>query len=330
MATREEVIATLKAKGYNGPIPDENVQTQPVNPIQNALKNVLGGAYAGFTGTALPSNDLKRDPVSDYAQKLNLLHAAGPTPTSEAYIGQGKANRRARLVAQGYVEVPEGQELPEGSTTIDLGEGEKYVYSPEIVEKQGEASKLKKAIPEEARQATSDIGTVIANLGSLHSRASEKTPEGEYKFKTGPMSFRYTPEDIPLGIGQRYASAVSTPEETQFTADLTATQAAYAKAESGVQRGFKEIQFLTSAMPRGTLAPEKLIAVAESAIGRQLINMDNVVKSLENAGYDASEFRSQLDTYKNQYTSLVERATKETSSTTQQNSTGKYKIVSVE
>lgn len=166
-----------------------------------------------------------------------------------------------------------------------------------------EAQKLEKRgqmIPTAQTDVLGDIQSTIDQVSSLKDRAATGN------FKTGPMSVRFTPNDIPFG--RRYAAQVSSPEESQFASDLTAVGATYAKAESGAARGFKEIEYLATAMPTGILPPDQFIAVAESAIGRQIVNMENAVNSLRQSGYDVTEYDNRLNEYKQKYSDLINSA----------------------
>jgi len=133
MATRDEVIATLKAKGYNGPIPEEQT---PVNPIQNALKNVLGGAYAGFTGTSLPTPDsgldqeYKRTQINSLKAGMTVDPATGlPTKTTdiarderEGRLREFEARRQAASLRGELTQNPyikRFQEMNSAATGID-------------------------------------------------------------------------------------------------------------------------------------------------------------------------------------------------------------------
>lgn len=73
-------------------------------------------------------------------------------------------------------------------------------------------------------------------------------------------------------------------EDIEFKSTLTQVKASHAKAESGVQRGFKEIEFLKMAMPDPTYNPAGFMASTQEAKRRTELNLRNVLIGADRQG----------------------------------------------
>lgn len=136
----------------------------------------------------------------------------------------------------------------------------------------------RKPLPQSQMKAIEDAYAVINNLNTIKDKAD--------RFKTGPTSFRFS----QAPFAQAYMGAVGTPEEASYKADITNAQATYASAMTGAQRGFKEIQWLESALPSANLPPDKMKSVTDTALARMRKNLQNLLSVAKKSGYDVSQF----------------------------------------
>lgn len=206
---------------------------------------------------------------------------------------ESSANRDAGMVKAGFL--PENQVSDDnGQTQVDVG-GKNYTLSNDLAQQKAEQEKLKKTIPDSDKDTLSSLGNSIGIMGAIKDKAG---PMG-----VSPMSLRYGTSPI----ANEYGKYTLNPEQSQFKADLTEAVNQYLKAQTGVQRGFKEISFLSSALPEGRQKPENFTANAEAVIGRSIMQMEHIVDALKKSGYDTTQFEGDVQKYKEQYSQYVTR-----------------------
>lgn len=183
---------------------------------------------------------------------------------SVSAVGAPEANWM--LKSQGIQMLKSGQTPPEGVKWLD------------------DTGKSGGKLPQQQLTAINNAKTTIDLLRNVVDKSSSG------KFDTGPTSLRYHSGTF----GNPYMNVMGSPEEASFKSDLTDTNAAYASARTGAQRGFKEIQWLAPAMPNGEMKPAALQAVGKQAMQRMAINLNNLITSAKSTGYDVSEFENYL------------------------------------
>ena len=221
----------------------------------------------------------------------------GLTDTAEkryqGRLAESKANRDAGMVKSGFL--PEGQvSEDDGQTQVDLGD-KTYTLSDDLAAQQAEQEKRKKTIPDSDKDTLAALSNSVGVMGAI-------------KDKAGPM--RVSPTSLRYGtspIANEYGKYVLTPEQSQFKSDLTDAVNQYLKAQTGVSRGFKEIAYLSSALPEGRQKPENFTANAEAVIGRSIMQMEHIVEALKKSGYDTSEFEADVQNNKRKYAEYVSR-----------------------
>ena len=102
------------------------------------------------------------------------------------------------------------------------------------------------------------------------------------KYRTGPFSARFGGGFL----NKRYAAVVESPKEIGFRKKFQRYQAAYASAQSGAARGFKEIEWLAGAQPEPDVdTPEQLIQNAMDARRELVENHRNMTEFLAKSGF---------------------------------------------
>jgi hypothetical protein len=84
------------------------------------------------------------------------------------------------------------------------------------------------------------------------------------------------------------------PEFTTWKASVSRQLEAYLKAAKGVQRGFKEIQYIVPQMPKATDAPDIFISKTLDAMRDVQTNQQLTVETLSNSGYAVSQIKKNL------------------------------------
>jgi hypothetical protein len=157
------------------------------------------------------------------------------------------------------------------------------IYNPEIEALKLEIKHKEKEISEDiltadqknAITATENSLNIIADIEKM---VSEKTKEGKYKFPTGGVmpSFRYG--GLPFGGSEYIMAQRGQTGEFGLKARVRKLQAEFIKAQTGAQRGFKEMSFLLPALPQLEFQTnEQALEVIESAKG-DMQNYLNVMK----------------------------------------------------
>lgn len=215
----------------------------------------------------------------------------------EGRLEESKADRDSGMAKAGFLP-QEQSDNQDGEVSVMIG-GKKYVQSRDLAKQKGEQEKLAKVIPDSDKDTLGALGSTINLMSSIKNRVADPTN----KLGVDPNSFRYENNALMNEYGKR----VMTPEQSQFKADITDATNQYLKAQSGVQRGFKEIEFLKSAFPEPRSKSENFIANAEGVIGRSIAQMDFVVDALRKSGYDTTDFENDLNGYKQKYADLISR-----------------------
>ena len=129
---------------------------------------------------------------------------------------------------------------------------------------------------------------VIMNIDQTVNQLDEldrKMKSGVYA--TGPFQYRWT--QFP-GAG-RYMKTVGTPEEQAFRQENDRLLQSYLLAQSGVQRGFKEIGWLSSAIVNTEQIPSAYSESAKTMRSELLRNRENAVNALRQRGKAISGIR---------------------------------------
>ena len=102
------------------------------------------------------------------------------------------------------------------------------------------------------------------------------------KFKTGPLSLRFQRGKA----GNIYAQYKGTPKEVDFKAKNERFMNEYITAQTGAQRGFKEMAWLATAVPNVEQdLPENFLQKAKTTLSELKQNKDNMVNLLQQSGY---------------------------------------------
>ena len=114
---------------------------------------------------------------------------------------------------------------------------------------------------------------------------------GEMKkgqFKTGPLSPRFHRGTIG-NVAMQYRGTVP---EADFKAANERFVNEYITAQTGAQRGFKEMQWLGTAIPNvGEQIPEKFLPIAMKTLEELNANRKQMVEILGAAGYQAEDIQ---------------------------------------
>lgn len=258
------------------------------------LGQALVGVAAPFVGNmdfALQQQKLKQQQDEADMEFQKFLMSRGKDQAVENYYNsiagafEGSTGAPGSLSALGNLDT-------EGYTDYSP---EDYILKKKETKVRGiptliDVPELKPDFSDSQLKSLNDSVSVLQILDDI-----EKTSP---KMKTGAFSGRFD-QNIPFN--QKYMALMGTPEEAQFKSDLTDLSTTYASAKTGAQRGFKEIQWLSSAIPTGDLPSDKLTAVASKARERMSINMRNMLISAEKNGVRLGGYRSTLNELIKQY-----------------------------
>lgn len=144
----------------------------------------------------------------------------------------------------------------------------------------------KRPIPGGQLAALTQTNVAIARLEDLINTV-KKTP-----MATGPFSGRFQRGPI----ANAYIQSVGSPEEVDFKGRSERFINSYLTAETGVQRGFKEIQYLATAIPNPAVDnPTNFLRKAESSIGEMKQKRNFMMQLLQQGGYTAQELQDLID-----------------------------------
>src|SRR3990167_1737197 len=108
------------------------------------------------------------------------------------------------------------------------------------------------------------------------------------QFKTGPLSPRFHRGTIG-NVAMQYRGTVP---EADFKAANERFVNEYITAQTGAQRGFKEMQWLGTAIPNvGEQIPEKFLPIAMKTLEELNANRKQMVNILDAAGYRAEDIQ---------------------------------------
>ena len=133
-----------------------------------------------------------------------------------------------------------------------------------------------KTLPQGQLTALQSTDRAIVRLKKLIQTQKEK------QFKTGPLSPRF----YRGTVGNAAMQYVGSPEERVFKAENERFTNDYLTAQTGAQRGFKEMQWLQTAIPNAASdTPENYVTNAESALQDLIENRDRMLQGLEESGF---------------------------------------------
>lgn len=208
----------------------------------------------------------------EYKQKLEA-----ESPQGRYYSEMAEAVKTNPFVAgqgtgQGY------NPLAQFMTDPNLTE-EDYILKPTKVSVRGlpqitNVPTPKDTLTNEQDETIRDIAKTLNQIDRLE----ELAPNVETGYVAGR---RFEPQfpfnRLLMGINPK-------KEDIEFKSTLTQVKASHAKAESGVQRGFKEIEFLKMAMPDPTYNPEGFLNSTQEAKRRTELNLRNTLIAADRQG----------------------------------------------
>ncbi|MBX4201214.1 hypothetical protein KW786_03795, partial [Candidatus Parcubacteria bacterium] len=118
-------------------------------------------------------------------------------------------------------------------------------------------------------------------------------------FPTGPFNMAYNSGNVPFtgfNPGAAYLQAKGRPGEVDFLKKNERFINKYLSAQTGAQRGFKEIEFLSSAVPNPKRdVPKNYLSSAKASLDELATNRASMFAALDAAGYRADEIEAALD-----------------------------------
>jgi len=146
-------------------------------------------------------------------------------------------------------------------------------------------------VPPKPRPVPSGQMVVLESTNKAISRLQRLIQlQQEKQFKTGPLSPRF----YRGNIGNAAMQYLGTPEERVFKAENERFVNDYITAQTGAQRGFKEMTWLQTAIPSPSQdTPENYLVNAQSALEDLIRNRDQMLQMLEETGYKAPKQSSQ-------------------------------------
>lgn len=138
-------------------------------------------------------------------------------------------------------------------------------------------SAKQRAIPQGQLKAIEDTNKSITRLQGLIKDMQEN------KHKTGPLSPRFFRGNLG-NVAMQYSKDA---KGANFKAANERFINEYLTAQTGAQRGFKEIQWLSTAVPNpATDLPENYINKANSTLAELESNRNSMIQTLKDAGYN--------------------------------------------
>lgn len=150
--------------------------------------------------------------------------------------------------------------------------------------------------PEWERKPDPDMSEadVVSNIDKAISESDSLISELKSKnYKTGPFQWRWSNK---LPGASTYMRQTGSPEEQAFKQRVDRMLQTYLLAQSGVQRGFKEIGWLQSAIPNTEQYPAAFEESAKAFKKDLLRNRQNTVNALRQRGKAISSMRDYIPT----------------------------------
>ena len=139
--------------------------------------------------------------------------------------------------------------------------------------------------PEGRMEAVLNYSTAIRRLKEL------RTEMQTAKYGTGPASMRFQRGLFP----NLYANVVGTPEEINFRDKASRYVNEYLTAQTGAQRGFKEIQFLEPTIPNPAYdAPATYLLKSKTSLKEMQSNLQSALEVMKAQGQRTDELEMQL------------------------------------
>jgi hypothetical protein len=283
-----------------------------------ALANLTQAAALGFEsgkgqGAVNPLGQFIRGMVSDWRQKRLSTQAmqtelAGKKELEGYKIGLEGQTPKAQAEANYYNQLAEymKKSAPGGVVEGDetnlntLNPGydlEDYINKPTRASVRGIPTTIN--VPTLKEDLTSDQSSQIKDVSNAVSMI-DRLIELSHKVKTGIIASTRLNPNSPFN--KFLMGSNPKEEEANFKSTYTQLQASHAKAESGAARGFKEIGFLSSALPEVTYESSRFISTSKETKRRYEINLRNMLISANREGRKlGTENRKMLATLTQKY-----------------------------
>ncbi len=209
----------------------------------------------------------------EYKQKLEE-----ESPQGKYYKSLTKYMEESPFISGGQATSTGYNPLTQFMTDPNLTE-EDYILKPTKVSVRGLPQITNVPTPKDTLSSEQDetIRDITKTLNQLD-RVEELSPQ----VTTGYIEGRKFEPQFPFN---RLLMGINPPkEDIEFKSTLTQAKASHAKSESGVQRGFKEIEFLKMAMPDPTYNPTGFLASTQEAKRRTELNLRNVLIAADRQG----------------------------------------------
>jgi len=138
-----------------------------------------------------------------------------------------------------------------GGGTMDIG-----IYNPEQARRELEQKVEEKQalqaidITADQKNAVTATENSLSIMDNIEQALSQKTKKGKYQFPTGGVLTSSKYGTLPFGISEYMMARTGKTGEPALKAKVRKLQAEFIKAQTGAQRGFKEMSFLLPALPQ--------------------------------------------------------------------------------
>ena len=218
-------------------------------------------------------------------RRLGIGDAFKPRPIKTDFGGGGGGGSNNVLLAYmlGQQKAGGQRQLSQQSVPGNLPQGvdsEDYRMEPKVREIGGSLVQnpewVRKDDPNnEEADVIQHIDSTISDIENLSNELRSKN------YKTGPFQWRWS-NTFPGGA--TYMKSVGSPEEQAFKQRVDRMLQSYLLAQSGVQRGFKEISWLQSAIPNTEQFPAAFEEASKTMKEDMIRNRSNVINALRMRG----------------------------------------------
>ena len=138
-----------------------------------------------------------------------------------------------------------------GGGTMDIG-----IYNPEQARRELEQKVEEKQalqaidITADQKNAVTATENSLSIMDNIEQALSQKTKKGKYQFPTGGVLTSSKYGTLPFGISEYMMARTGKTGEPALKAKVRKLQAEFIKAQTGAQRGFKEMSFLLPVLPQ--------------------------------------------------------------------------------